>query len=145
MFQSTKQKIQEVEEKPGTINIIGAGTEIKGTLVTNGDIRIDGKINGDLKSKAKVVVSNSGEITGNIYSNVTEVSGTIKGDINTVELLYLKSTARVLGNIFSNKLIVENGATFTGHCQTGLSEEIESVLNDNDANRGRSKQEEATA
>jgi cytoskeletal protein CcmA (bactofilin family) len=108
--------------KAGSINIVGLGTEIKGDLITKGDIRIDGKITGDVKSKAKVVVGQTGEIIGNINAESAEVSGKVSGDITTTEILFLKEPALVSGNILANKLVVENGAVIKGYCETGISQ-----------------------
>lgn len=122
MFGRKKENSMEGELKAGSINIIGVGTEISGNLNTKGDIRIDGKITGNVKSKAKVVIGSTGEITGDIISESAEISGRVTGDIQTSEILFLKATANVVGNIASNKLVVENGANLSGHCQTGVSQ-----------------------
>lgn len=122
MFGKKNSATVQGEQKAGAINIIGVGTEITGDLSTKGDIRIDGKITGDVKSKAKVVIGSTGEVFGNIISESAEVSGLVSGDLNTSEILFLKATANVKGNICSNKLVVENGANLTGHCQTGVSQ-----------------------
>ena len=122
MFGKKNSATIQGDQKAGSINIIGVGTEITGDLSTKGDIRIDGKITGDVKSKAKVVIGNTGEVTGNIISESAEVSGFVTGDLNTSEILFLKATANVKGNVSSNKLVVENGANLSGHCQTGISQ-----------------------
>lgn len=122
MFGRKKLENLNGDQKAGTINIVGLGTEITGDLSTKGDIRIDGKIIGDVKSKAKVVIGSTGEVIGNIISESAEISGLVKGDINTTEILFLKATANLLGDISSNKLVVENGANLRGHCQTGISQ-----------------------
>ena len=122
MFGIKNSATTQGDQKAGSINIIGIGTEITGNLSTKGDIRIDGKITGDVKSKAKVVIGSTGEVIGNIISESAEVSGFVTGDLNTSEILFLKSTANVKGNVSSNKLVVENGANLSGHCQTGISQ-----------------------
>jgi cytoskeletal protein CcmA (bactofilin family) len=68
MFKLKKEASLQGELKAGSINIIGVGTEINGDLSTKGDIRIDGKIVGDVTSKAKVVIGLTGEVLGNIQS-----------------------------------------------------------------------------
>jgi cytoskeletal protein CcmA (bactofilin family) len=122
MFKIKKENILQGELKAGSINIIGVGTEIKGDLSTSGDVRIDGKIIGDINSKAKVVIGMTGEVIGNVFSESAEISGLIKGDLTITEILFLKSTANVTGNVASNKFVVENGANLTGHCQTGITQ-----------------------
>lgn len=146
MFGIKKAENLSGEQKAGTINIVGLGTEIQGDLSTKGDIRIDGKITGDVKSKAKVVVGATGEVIGNIFSESAEVSGKVKGDINTSEILFLKATANLEGNIYSNKLVVENGANLSGHCQTGINQ-TKSILKTSDhaEREGQFQKREATA
>lgn len=122
MFGNKKLEKLNGDIKASSINIVGLGTEISGDLVTRGDIRIDGKITGDVTSKAKVVVSASGEVFGNIFSESAEVSGKVKGNINTTEILFLKATANFTGDIASNKLVVESGANLIGNCRTGITQ-----------------------
>jgi len=55
------------------INIIGAGTEITGQIVTKGDLRIDGKLKGDLFSEGRIVVGETGEVDGAVECNNIEV------------------------------------------------------------------------
>ncbi|RKD12875.1 hypothetical protein BCY91_11585 [Pelobium manganitolerans] len=144
MFGNKKAEKLSGEQKAGSINIIGLGTEIAGDLSTKGDIRIDGKITGDVKSKAKVVVSGSGEVIGNILSESAEISGKITGDVNTSEVLFLKSTATLNGDVFSNKLVVESGANLTGRCQTGISQ-TKSIFTKNDGAEETAGKREASA
>ena len=121
MFGNKKAEKISVEQKAGSINIIGLGTEINGDLSTKSDIRIDGKIVGSVKSKAKVVISASGEVVGNIFSESAELSGKVSGDVTTSELLFLKATAYLKGDVFSHKLVVESSANLIGKCQTGIT------------------------
>lgn len=140
MFQKKKNNLQN-EQKAGSINIVGEGTEITGNLTTKGDIRIDGKIQGDVISQAKVVVGASGEVIGNIYAYSAELSGAVSGNITVGENLFLKMTAKVNGNILSNKLVIENGADFNGYCQTGVTD-TNSIFNAKERSSGK---EETTA
>jgi cytoskeletal protein CcmA (bactofilin family) len=143
MFQKKKEDTKKGEQKAGSINIVGVGTQIKGDLETSGDIRIDGKITGNLLSRAKVVIGETGEVRGDINSDSAEVSGLVYGNICSSEILYLKATAKVNGDISSNKLVVENGANFTGHCKTGLSQ-TKSIIEKNLFDV-RAERQEATA
>lgn len=102
-----------------SINLIGAGTTIEGEIRSNGDIRVDGIINGSVTSKAKVVVGTTGSIEGDINCQNADISGAVKGKLMVVEMLFLKSTAKITGDITSSKLVVEAGASFTGSCNMG--------------------------
>ena len=102
-----------------SINLIGAGTIVEGDIKSNGDIRIDGTVVGNIVSKSKIVVGATGSINGNITSQNADVSGSIKGKVTVNELLFLKSSANIQGDIVTGKLVVEVGATFTGTCNMG--------------------------
>jgi len=97
-------------------NMIGPGTKIIGNIETNGDIRIDGIIEGDIQSKGKVVIGPNGTVKGEIKCNNCEVSGSINGKLNVSELLSLKASSNITGDIKTGKLTIEPGALFTGSC-----------------------------
>lgn len=99
-----------------SVNIIGAGTTIKGEINLGGDIRIDGTVIGQVRSKGKIVIGNTGIVEGEIQCQNAEFSGQIKASVQVTELLSLKATAKLNGEIVTNKLAIEPGATFTGSC-----------------------------
>lgn len=101
------------------INLISAGTRITGDILADGDIRIDGFLKGNIKSKGRLVIGTSGSIEGEILCANIEVAGKFKGKISAAELLTMKSTAVVSGDITATKLAVEPGSIFTGSCQMG--------------------------
>lgn len=107
-------KVNEAESS--TINLISNGTEITGDVRSQGDIRIDGVMIGNLSTKGKVVIGNTGKVKGEVVCKNSEVSGEIEGKINVSQLLTLKVTSRIHGDIVTNKLSIEPGARFTGNC-----------------------------
>jgi len=114
---STMAKNNEADAS--SINIIRNGTEINGDINCKGDIRIDGKLFGNLHSEGKVVVGENGFVEGSIKCANATVSGSLKVNIAVNELLSLKSTANLVGEITTNKLQIEAGANFSGNCKMG--------------------------
>jgi len=102
-----------------SVNIIGNGTDIKGNIKSNGDLRIDGFIKGTIEASGKVVVGSTGRVEGEIHCQNADISGDVKAHIKVSELLSLKANAVVSGDIFTNKLAIEPGAVFTGACKMG--------------------------
>ncbi len=100
-------------------NMIGQGTKITGDIETNGDIRIDGIIEGNINSKGKVVLGSNGEIKGEVYCSNAELGGVLNGKIVVSELLSLKASSKLQGDIKTTKLNIEPGALFTGTCNMG--------------------------
>lgn len=107
---------------PTTRNNIAPGTSITGDVVSDGDIRFDGNLTGNLRTKGKLVVGPSGTIKGEVVCKNADISGALEGKITVEELLSLKSTAKLMGDIKNtNKLTIEPGAVFTGTCNMGSS------------------------
>jgi cytoskeletal protein CcmA (bactofilin family) len=102
-----------------SINLIGNGTSITGDINSNGDIRIDGTLKGNIFISGKLVVGPTGNINGNVTCQNADVSGKIHGKINVTELLSLKASAKLLGDIVTGKITIEPNATFTGTCNMG--------------------------
>lgn len=108
-----------IETENNVINQIGVGTEINGDITTNGDIRFEGSLIGNLKTKGKVVVGETGRVNGEIDCKNSVIEGTIEGKIIVNELLTLKSTSTLKGDIVTQRLAIEPGAKFTGNCNMG--------------------------
>ncbi|MCB8994693.1 MAG: polymer-forming cytoskeletal protein [Bacteroidales bacterium] len=104
------------EMETHTINLIGTGTVIEGNIVSNGDIRIDGSLKGNLSTKGKVIVGDTGKVSGEVNCRNFEVEGSIDGKVVVAELLSLRAKSKILGDITTNKLAIEPGAVFTGKC-----------------------------
>lgn len=107
-----------------TINLIGGNTEIVGDISSTGDIRIDGKLKGNVNTSAKLVLGPTGIITGNVSCANGDISGKIEGMVNVSELLTLKSSAKINGDIKTNKFLVESGAVFVGKCDMSSVETV---------------------
>lgn len=116
MFQKVN-KSSAVESS--SINLIGNGTNIIGDVNSNGDVRIDGTLKGNLSISGKLVVGPSGNIEGNVTCQNADISGEIHGKVTVSELLSLKSSAKLLGDIITGKISIEPNATFTGTCNMG--------------------------
>ena len=108
---------KNIEPESSCVNIIGQGTEIKGDINTQCDMRIDGKLIGNFLSNQKLVVGQHGEIEGNITCKDCDISGKIKGNLCITELLILRSTSNIQGDISMNKLVIEIDAQFSGLCK----------------------------
>lgn len=98
------------------INLIAKGTQITGDLTSDGDLRVDGEITGNLDTKGRLVIGASGKIEGEIRCKSSEIAGTHKGRLFVAELLSLKASSSVTGDIVTGKLSIEPGAYFSGTC-----------------------------
>jgi len=101
------------------INLVATGTKITGDLLSDGDIRIDGELMGNLDSKGRLVIGASGVVEGEIRCKSCEIAGTQKGKLFIAELLSLKASSTVSGDMVTGKLSIEPGAYFAGTCTMG--------------------------
>ncbi len=131
---STKSKPSEDATISNASTLIGAGTTITGDLESNGDIRIDGLLKGNLKGKSKIIIGADGIVQGNIEGMQADIMGQVTGTIKVQELLYLHGSTKVDGDIYAGKLQVEPTAVFNGKCNMGgsvveLKNEIANAVN----------------
>ncbi|TXG37127.1 bactofilin family protein [Seonamhaeicola maritimus] len=114
MFSDNK-KDKMVETKSGQ-NIIAQGTKIVGDFNSEGDFRIDGVVEGNVKTAGKVVVGKSGLVKGTLNGTDAYFEGKFSGKLALSGTLTLKSSAHIEGEVVVGKLAVEPGATFNVTC-----------------------------
>jgi len=114
MFSDKKTK-QSLPVSTGR-NVIGTSTKITGDISSEGDFRIDGTIEGTVKTSGRLIIGKEGKITGTISCVDADIEGSISGTLNCSGTLTLKSSATIDGEVFIEKLSVEPGATFNASC-----------------------------
>ena len=119
MFSENKKKGKSTTSSTTQQNRIVQGTKIVGTVVSDGGFRIDGEIEGDIKTEGKVVIGPTGKVKGTLTCANADVEGSFNGKLVVKETLSLRSTATIEGEVFINKLAVEPGATFNATCTMG--------------------------
>lgn len=118
MFNS---KTKAGEAPVGSATIIGAGTTITGDVISSGDIRIDGTLVGNVKSKARVLIGQDGIVEGDVMGQNADITGKVTGSVKVQELLQLRGKSVVAGEIYTGKLEVEPTASFNGSCHMGTA------------------------
>jgi cytoskeletal protein CcmA (bactofilin family) len=116
----SKNNQKDMEDLSNSSNIISKGANLKGHLKAHGNIRIEGKVIGNITTRSKLALGNSSVIEGNILAQNAEFAGTIIGNVQVTEQLVLKSSAIIIGDLSVNKLILESGAEFNGKCRMGI-------------------------
>jgi cytoskeletal protein CcmA (bactofilin family) len=119
MFKSNTSK-KELEQLSTSSTIVAKGATFEGNMETHGNLRVEGRIVGNIKCKAKVALGDSAIIEGNVITQNAEIAGHIKGQIEVTDVLLLKSTAVIDGDIIAGKIMVEAGAIFNGKCKMGV-------------------------
>ena len=112
------------QQQAGTLyNALTAGSKIIGTIIADSDIRIDGRVEGEVQCTGKVVLGEKGQIKGDISCQNAEIMGALDGRIAVQQTLALRSTVNVQGDVKTQTLIVEPNAIFNGTCSMGKNQE----------------------
>jgi len=96
-------------------SLISNDLVIAGDLEGQGEVQIDGTINGNISGNT-LLIGVSANITGDIIAETVRVHGTVNGQIKA-RSVSLARTAHVVGNILHENLSVELGAFLEGHCK----------------------------
>ena len=115
MFSENKKE-KQMAEGTSNQNIIAKGTKMVGDFNSQGDLRIDGIIEGNIKTSGKVVVGKSGLIKGTLNGTDAYFEGKFSGKLALSGTLTLKASAHIEGEVVASKLAVEPGATFNVTC-----------------------------
>ena len=97
-------------------NVVAKNTSITGDINSEGDFRIDGTLEGTLKTNCRVIIGVEGKIIGKVESNNADIEGKFSGELLVHETLTIKATANISGDVVIGKLSVEPGAVFNASC-----------------------------
>ena len=114
MFSIKNKKPQKAEVMER--NVIAKNTVIVGDIKSDGDFRIDGTLEGTIKTNGRVIIGIDGFVKGNIEAINADIEGKISGHLLVSQTLTLKGTANISGDVVISKLSVEPGATFNATC-----------------------------
>jgi len=98
------------------LSLISSGTVIEGKVKSEGNVRIDGKLIGDLVAKANAAVGLAGVVEGTMQAKNISLAGKVNGTVTATEKLILESKAVMHGDIRAARLVVDEGAIFDGEC-----------------------------
>jgi cytoskeletal protein CcmA (bactofilin family) len=108
-------KAAKNREKPAAPSILGKNLRITGNLESDGDIQIEGIINGDVTTRL-LTIGPEAVVNGSISCDTVRVDGTVKGQIRG-RLVELVKSAKVTGDIVHQILSIEAGALVHGMCK----------------------------
>ncbi len=99
--------------------VVAAGTNIEGKFSASENVRLDGKVKGEVKCSQRLVMGETGRVEGNIHTKDAIIMGTIEGELVADGSLHLKGTAIIRGTITAKTLMVDEGARYIGECRIG--------------------------
>ena len=113
----------------GFTSVIGAGSTWNGNFSTEGSVRLDGKVSGDVNAAGTVHISEGAEVNANVNASYVTIGGTFDGKLVCTDRLELLATSRVKGSITTRLISIAEGAVMDGEIHMGSEvKEREPVL-----------------
>lgn len=103
--------------------IIGPSIKVKGNFHGQGNIVIEGVVEGEIKTKKNILVGNKAKIIANISAAEAKIGGSITGNLIINGYLEILATAIIIGDISTQKISIEKGAIINGNIKTANTPE----------------------
>lgn len=118
--------------------IIGPSSIIKGDIESEGSIRIDGKIIGNITSLGNIIITENAFVKGDIKSFNADIYGKCEGNVHVKGKIDIHQNSSLMGDIIAKSFNTKEGSMFKGNCIVDPNEEliitIDSINPNTDAN-----------
>jgi len=126
MFDSKDEKGGEggLEMKQGEAEtVIGASVKVEGDFTSDGNVLVQGIVNGSMKTKGNLRVDEGAHIKADVEAANASVSGEVEGNVTVKDNLELGAAAKIAGDIVTKILSIQPGAVLNGHCSVSAVQE----------------------
>lgn len=107
-------KENKLEKFKDAETIIGASIKVKGNFQGQGNIIIEGCLEGSLKTEANLYIGDKAKVTANVEAKEAIINGVLNGNVKSKSYLAIGSSAKVTGDIQYGEISVERGACING-------------------------------
>jgi cytoskeletal protein CcmA (bactofilin family) len=104
---------------------LGKGVDFKGVLAFDATIRIDGKVEGEVRTTGALIVGEHAVIKGIVSAGTIITSGKINGTVTAAEKIQILKPGILIGDIRTPAIAIEDGAHFHGMCDMGAHKWVE--------------------
>jgi len=94
--------------------VIGASTRVRGRVSGDGDLRLEGTVEGDISLTGELTIVDGAKAASNVEARAVTVGGELEGDVRAQGLVRIESGARVRGDIQGELVAIDDGAEFNG-------------------------------
>ena len=115
---------------PSSAAVIGKSVTIKGEIISEEDLTIDGEVEGAVELQGhRLTVGPSGRLLADVKAHEVVVLGSIRGNIEATEKIDIKKQASITGDIKAARIVTEDGAYMKGTIDTNGAQPSESEIN----------------
>lgn len=110
-----RREEDSVSQRTGEVHtLLGKGSEFEGKLTFEGQVRIDGKFNGQIVTKDVLVIGDGAKVNAEIQAGTVIINGQVEGNVKATQIIELKTPGRVKGNLETPSLSMDRGVIFEG-------------------------------
>lgn len=103
-----------VVQGEGSLSIIAPGMKVTGDVETDGVVKIEGRIEGNVRGGRQVLVGRQGSVQGDITTREAVIGGRVQGTISASERIEVQSTSVIVGNLDTKSIAVMEGGKING-------------------------------
>lgn len=112
-----RRKNEKPQPASDAYSVLDAQIVVRGDIETDGTLRIDGRLEGNVLRAGSLVVGATGTIVGDVRALELVICGTIQGNIDVERRVELEATANVIGDLSADAILVHEGGTVRGRLQ----------------------------
>lgn len=98
----------------GALSIIAAGMVVNGDIDSSGVVKVEGRVEGSIRSARQVLIGRQGQVKGDIETREAVIGGTVDGSITATERTEVQGTAKISGDIRTKSIVVLEGGSING-------------------------------
>lgn len=94
--------------------VIGRSTRVRGRVFGDGDLRLEGTVEGDISVTGEVTITDGAKAASNVEARAVTIGGELDGDVHAQGVVRIEAGARVRGDIQSELVAIDDGAEVSG-------------------------------
>jgi cytoskeletal protein CcmA (bactofilin family) len=108
---------RHTDEIHDSASVLGRGARVRGRVSGEGDLRIEGQIEGDVTVSGDLSIEDGGAVAGDVTAATVAIAGGLNGDVSARGPVTIHATATVEGDMVAAEVNLEEGASFSGRIE----------------------------
>lgn len=118
-------------------SVLGRGARVRGRVGGDGDLRVEGQVEGDVRISGQLAIEEGGAVTGDVEASAVVIGGALTGDVSARGAVTIRAGAKVEGALGGAEVVLEEGASFIGRIDAEFDMPAELGLSAAPRARGR--------